>query len=84
MVVGGMVRWRLGIALSGVLAAFLQSPDASAKPWLRGESEHFVLYSNLGQADTRNYLRQLEAFNYLSNLLLGTDPKSAPSRTVIH
>jgi len=70
---------RLGLlpALLGAIFGLALAPQASAKGWLRAESEHFVLYSNFGEGPTRDYLRQLEAFNYLTGLALGVDPKTS-------
>jgi hypothetical protein len=67
--------------LIGTVAGFLHSSESCARAWLRAESPHFVLYSSLGQGETREYLRQLEAFNYIADLILGTDPKSVTGGT---
>jgi hypothetical protein len=47
-----------------------------AESWIRGETPHFVVYSNIDAASTRSYLEQLESFKYLAELILGSDPKS--------
>lgn len=59
--------------------ASLFTASAAAEDWIRAETRHFLIYSNVGQSATREYLEQLEGFKYLSELLLGADPKSAPS-----
>jgi hypothetical protein len=52
---------------------------AHAATWLRGETSHFVVYSDISESGTRDYLEQLEAFKYLAELMLGTNAKSAVS-----
>ncbi len=56
--------------------------SAHAKGWVRAESAHFVIFSELGEAKTRAYIEQLEAFKYLAELMLGADPKSGASSSV--
>jgi hypothetical protein len=55
---------------------------AHAKEWVRAESAHFELFSELGEAKTRAYIEQFEAFKYLTELMLGADPKSGASNSV--
>src|SRR5262245_2828472 len=52
---------------------------AYARDWIRADSDHFTVYSNLSESATRNDAEQLEAFKYLSELVLGADPASAVS-----
>jgi hypothetical protein len=56
-----------------LLLAFGQ--DARADTWTRAESAHFIIYGNVDQPEIREYVGQLEAFKYLAELMLGTDPK---------
>jgi hypothetical protein len=58
---------------AGVLLALGQG--ARADTWTRAETRHFVVFSNIEAAETRQYLEQLEAFKYLAELILGTEPK---------
>jgi len=51
----------------------------SAKDWIRAESTHFTAYSNIGESSTRNYLRQLESFKLLTEMLLAASSQSAAS-----
>lgn len=69
-------RW---LALLLLLGAAATLPRARADTWLRGETAHFVIYSDIGESGTREYLEQLEAFKYLAELMLGTNAKSAVS-----
>jgi hypothetical protein len=62
-----------------ILGAVSTLPQAQAATWLRAETSHFVIYSDIGESGTREYLEQLEAFKYLAELMLGTDTKSAIS-----
>lgn len=66
---------RLALLLTLGLAAAAAFP-AHAKTWIRAESPHFVIYSDIGESKTRDYLEQLEAFKYLADLMLGADPSS--------
>lgn len=67
-------------ALAGCLFALLaQAQLALADSWIQAETSHFVIFSNVGESKTREYLEQLEAFKYLAELVLGTDPNSAVS-----
>src|SRR5712671_5509250 len=61
--------------LAGVLGSIL-SHAAGATSWVRAQSTHFVLYSDAGQSKTRDYLRRLEAFRYLTDLVLGANPNA--------
>lgn len=56
-----------------MLLALAQS--ARADSWIRAQSQHFVIYSVVGEAETRQHLEQLEAFKYLAELLLGGNPR---------
>ena len=49
--------------------------SARADSWIRAESRHFRVYSNIEAAQTRQLIEQLEAFKHLAELLLGTDVK---------
>jgi hypothetical protein len=62
---------------AGALLALAQG--ARADDWLRAESRHFVVHSNIEEAETRQHIEQLEAFKYLAELLLGSNPKDTAS-----
>lgn len=73
---------RAGVHLKRLLSMFVLplmalEQDAHADSWLRAETRHFVVYSNVGVTATRNYVEQLESFKHLAELILGADPKSA-------
>jgi hypothetical protein len=57
------------------------APGARAETWIRAESQHFLVYSSIGEADTREHIVQLEAFKYLAELILGTNPKDTAANT---
>ena len=54
------------------LAGFA-TPATAADNWIKAESAHFVAYSTAPEKKTRAYVRRLEAFRTLTNLLLGSD-----------
>jgi hypothetical protein len=60
-----------------VLLALTQSAHAAS--WLRAETRHFIIHSSVDEAETRQHIEQLEAFKYLAELLLGTNPKDTAS-----
>lgn len=72
--------------IAACLAGCLLAAPAMAARWYFAESEHFTLYSSAQESVTRDYLRQLEAFRWLSLKLLGADDKSvrAQGRAEIH
>ncbi|ESQ81827.1 hypothetical protein AEAC466_19890 [Asticcacaulis sp. AC466] len=47
-----------GLMIAGMLAPF----TAQARPWLKAESQHFVIYSAASEAATRAYAAKLETF----------------------
>lgn len=69
------LKRRTAALLLGCLAALGAAP-ATAGGWLLAESEHFRLHSSAQESVTREYLKQLEAFRWLSLKLLGADEKS--------
>ncbi|HVZ29678.1 MAG TPA: hypothetical protein VG839_04750 [Asticcacaulis sp.] len=57
-------------------ACLLWAPaGAHADTWIKAESAHFVIYSDASEKHTRDYLRKLEAFRSLTNILLGSSDK---------
>lgn len=65
--------------IAGLLALSAGTP-ASAGDWLKAESDHFVVYSDAPEAKAREYVRQLEAFRYVSLMVLGADGTSARAK----
>ncbi|MDV6330071.1 tetratricopeptide repeat protein [Asticcacaulis sp. 201] len=47
-----------GLMIAGILAPV----TAQARPWIKAESEHFVIYSAAPEAATRAYVAKLETF----------------------
>ena len=76
------LRWAAALAATGLLA--LGATGARATDWIRADSEHFTLYSTLGEHDTRSYARKLESFRTLSNLLLGAADGGPQVKFVIY
>jgi len=74
--------WAAAWTAAGVLA--LGAASAQAADWLRAESDHFTLYSTLGERDTRAYAHKLEEFRTLSNMLLGASGTGPQVRFVIY
>jgi tetratricopeptide (TPR) repeat protein len=69
------------IGLSTCLAA---STSASAESWIRAESDHFVIYSNVSEAKTTTYVKKLEAFRTLTNMLLDSVGTAAEAKFQIY
>ncbi|WP_140984832.1 hypothetical protein [Asticcacaulis tiandongensis] len=62
------------IAMLAVVAAFFSGgTTAWADNWLRAESPNFIVYSNARERVTRDYVKQLESFKYLTDTMLGKD-----------
>jgi len=72
-----MMRETLAIARIAVLVAASAAAPASAGDWLTAESEHFIVRSDGPGRKVQDYLRKLEAFRYLSLLMLGADAAGA-------
>ena len=54
------------------LCALLVTGQARADSWIKAESAHFLIYSNAPEQKTRTYVRKLEAFRTLTNMLVGS------------
>jgi hypothetical protein len=72
---------RILSALSASLAFALVSPAAGAGDWFKVESDHFIVRSDGSEKEVQDDVRQLEAFRYLSLMLLGADLNNAPAQT---
>lgn len=86
---------RLLGTLAGVLLPFAvcsaqalqaESPAAAGKPghWLEGTSEHFVVYSRLGEGGMREYIGMLEDFDHQLRLLLNSSDKPAGRKLPVY
>ena len=71
---------RILYAVSASLAIAL-SPAARGGDWFKVESDHFIVRSDGSEKEVQEHVRQLEAFRFLSLMVLGADPNSAPSQT---
>lgn len=58
------------MGLVAVFAMFITG-QARADSWIKAESAHFIIYSNAPEQKTRTYVRKLEAFRTLTNMLVG-------------
>lgn len=67
------------LAMLFLVAGFAIVHPAHARSWVRAETAHFVIYSNIGESQTREYLEQLEAFKHLAELMLGASPDNSAS-----
>ena len=70
------------LAVAGVFA--FAASGARATEWIRADSDHFTLYSTVGERLTRSYVHKLEAFRTLSNLLLGAGEGGPQVKFVIY
>lgn len=65
-----------GLLVLGI--STLVAMPAQAETWIKAESENFTVYSSAPEKTTRGYVKKLEVFRNLTNLLLGsgdTGPK---------
>ncbi len=61
---------KIGVAVASV-ALGLMAPGAWAAPWIKAESEHFIIYSDNPEKETTAYLTRLEQYNYLLGVFYG-------------
>ena len=54
-----------------VLICLAISTNGRAESWIHAESDHFLIESNVSEATTVTYVKKLEAFRTLTNMLLG-------------
>ena len=54
------------------LCAMMVTGQARADSWIKAESAHFIIYSNAPEQKTRTYVRKLEAFRTLTDMLVGS------------
>ena len=60
---------------------------AAAEPWIKAESQHFIVYSDTTEAETRDYIAKLEAFDALTDKLyrqIGDSELPDYRKTVFH
>ena len=60
------------------------SANASAESWIRAESDHFLIYSSVSEAKTISYVKKLEAFRTLTNMLLGSGENASQAKFQIY
>lgn len=70
-------RW--AAAMLAVLGLLLAPTTAQAR-WLRGETAHFVLYSDGPESNLRHFAASLEDFDGLLRMAHGLDPAAPPPR----
>jgi|GEM_PF-517566 len=70
---GHMLTKKVLILAGFLLAVSGMVTPATAETWLRAESPNFIVYSNARERVTRDYVKQLESFKYLTDTMLGKD-----------
>ncbi len=70
------------MAVMAVMA--MAVPAQAADSWIKAESAHFVIYSDASDKKTRIYIRKLEAFRSLTNLLLGSSDSGPQVKFTIY
>jgi hypothetical protein len=60
------------------------STNARAESWIRAESDHFLIYSNVSETKTITYVKKLEAFRTLTNMLLVSGENAAQTKFQIY
>ena len=58
--------------------------QASADTWIKAQSDHFTLYSNAPENNTRSYIKDLEQFRALTLLLLGSSDAGPQPRFTLY
>lgn len=74
--------WR-SIGLTGLFLLGLAGP-VNAESWIKVQSAHFEVYSSAPEKTTRDYVRKLEAFRNLTNILLGSTGAGPQVRFTIY
>ncbi|MBW8901901.1 MAG: hypothetical protein JF619_28185 [Massilia sp.] len=67
-----------------VLACVATSTDSWAEDWIRAESDHFLIFSSVSEKKTVTYVKKLEAFRTLTNMLLGASENAAREKFKIY
>ena len=70
------------ILAAALLSMLLASPAQAA--WLRGESDHFIVYSEASEGDLRRQLAVLEDYHALLRTLSGVEEEAAPVKLPIY
>jgi hypothetical protein len=74
-------------AASGLLSlglACLLAVPVRAETWIRAESDNFSIYSTAPEKTTREYIKKLEVFRNLTNLLLGSSDSGPKVRFEVY
>ncbi|HEX7798878.1 MAG TPA: hypothetical protein VF402_00920 [Asticcacaulis sp.] len=74
---------RRGLAALIAIAAIC-APAARAADWIEAQSAHFTIYSQAPEKKTRLYVRKLEAFHTLTNMLLGASDNGPQTRFTVY
>ncbi|MDB5440946.1 MAG: hypothetical protein JWM33_3373, partial [Caulobacteraceae bacterium] len=64
--------------LAAAVIILLALPGMAQAKWLRGESAHFIIYSDGGETSLRDYASRLEDLDYAMHVVTGLDPKAPP------
>ncbi|MDC7675229.1 tetratricopeptide repeat protein [Asticcacaulis machinosus] len=78
---------RMAISVVMTLVTLLVAVPTQAAGWLRVESPNFIVYSDVTEAQTREYIQKLESFQYISDLFyidLGDAPLPQQDKTVFY
>ncbi len=67
-----MLLRKLAVFTAAMMIAATAGQVRAADTWIKAESAHFVIYSDAPEKKTRTYVKKLEAFRALTNLLLGS------------
>lgn len=67
-----------------VLACVATATNCWAETWIRAESDHFLIFSSLSEKKTVTYVKKLEAFRTLTNMLLGASENAAKEKFKIY
>lgn len=71
----------LATVMATVMAtALLGAPSAARADWLRAESERFIVYSDGGERDLRDYVQKLEIFDRVMQFRTGLSADMASPR----
>lgn len=76
------MRFLLKIVCAALLTLAASAPACAA--WLRGESDHFIVYTESGERDLRRQLALLEDYHALLRTLTGAEETAAPVKLPIY
>lgn len=76
--------WRLSLGLLAGLATLMTPAAGRAADWIEAQSAHFIIYSQAPEKKTRLYVKKLEAFRTLTNMLLGASDAGPQTRFTVY